>query len=172
LSRAIRRTQLHKLASTIPIVFTQVSEPVDSGFVTSLAQPGGHITGFQNFEPAMGGKWLGILKEIGPDQIDQWRGAAQYIDRILKGEHPAHLPVQAPIKFETVINLKTAKAGRSLEHCGRGRVRRASRRVDTRYRQQSWSDLSRFVHRFRPMPQATAPSAVIPFVRHLRMNSW
>jgi ABC-type uncharacterized transport system substrate-binding protein len=173
-----------------------------------------NITGFQNFEPAMGGKWLGILKEIapkltragamfssdaaphasflraaeavapslgvtvsivdlqksgeiegaivafasqpdggllvfphpttianrvsinalasahrlpaiypyryfatdgglisyGPDQIDQWRGAAQYIDRILKGERPANLPVQAPIKFETVINLKTAKA--------------------------------------------------------------
>jgi ABC-type uncharacterized transport system substrate-binding protein len=207
-------TQLHKLPSTIPIVFTQVSEPVDSGFVASLAQPGGHITGFQNFEPAMGGKWLGILKEIapklkraaamfssdaaphasflraaelvapslgvsvsivdlqrsgeteraiatfasqpdggllvfphpttianrisinalavrhrlpaiypyryfatdgglisyGPDQIDQWRGAAQYIDRILKGEHPANLPVQAPTKFETVINLKTAQA--------------------------------------------------------------
>lgn len=206
-------TQLHKLPSTIPIVFTQVSEPVDSGFVASLARPGGHITGFQNFEPAMGGKWLGLLKEIapklkrvgamfnadvaphvsflraaetaaptldvvvsiidmqsrseieraitafasrpdggllvfpdpitissralittiaarhrlpaiypyryfavdgglisyGPDQIDQWRGAAQYVDRILKGERPANLPVQAPTKFETVINLKTAR---------------------------------------------------------------
>jgi putative ABC transport system substrate-binding protein len=207
-------TQLHKLPSAIPIVFTQVSEPVNSGFVFSLARPGGHITGFQNFEPAMGGKWLGVLKEIapnlkrvgamfssdaaphgsflraaevaapslgvtvsvvdvqksgeieraiaafasqpdsgllvfphpntianrglintlaashqlpaiypyryfaaggglisyGPDQIDQWRGAARYIDRILKGEKPANLPVQAPTKFETVINLKTAKA--------------------------------------------------------------
>jgi putative ABC transport system substrate-binding protein len=207
-------TQLHKLPSAIPIVFTQVSEPVDSGFVASLARPGSHITGFQNFEPAMGGKWLGVLKEIapnlkrvgamfssdlaphgsflraaevaapslgvtvsvvdvqnsgeiereiaafasqldsgllvfphpntianrglinalaarhqlpaiypyryfatggglisyGPDQIDQWRGAARYIDRILKGEKPANLPVQAPTKFETVINLKTAKA--------------------------------------------------------------
>ena len=207
-------TQLHKLQSAIPIVFTQVSEPVDSGFVASLARPGGHITGFQNFEPAMGGKWLSILKQVapslkragamfssdaaphtsflraaeavapslgvtmsivdvqksgeieravaafasqpdggllvfphpitisnrllinalaashrlpaiypyryfatdgglisyGPDQIEQWRGAAQYIDRILKGENPANLPVRAPIKFETVINLKTAKA--------------------------------------------------------------
>jgi putative tryptophan/tyrosine transport system substrate-binding protein len=206
--------QLYKLPSTIPIVFTQVSEPVDSGFVASLARPGGHITGFQNFEPAMGGKWLGVLKEIapnlkhvgamlssdaaphasflraaeavapslgvsvsivdvqdsggieqattafasqpdggllvfphpntiasrgsiialadrhrlpaiypyryfatdgglisyGPDQIDQWRGAAGYIDRILKGEKPADLPVQAPTKYELVINLKTAKA--------------------------------------------------------------
>jgi putative ABC transport system substrate-binding protein len=207
-------TQLHKLPTTIPIVFTQVSEPVDSGFVASLARPGGHITGFQNFEPAMGGKWLGILKEIapnlkragamfssdaaphasflraaeaiapslgvtvsivdvqrsseieralaafasqpdggllvfphpttiskrslidaltvdhklpaiypyryfatdgglisyGPDQIDQWRGAAHYIDRILKGEKPADLPVQAPTKYELVINLKIAKS--------------------------------------------------------------
>jgi putative tryptophan/tyrosine transport system substrate-binding protein len=207
-------TQLYKLPTAIPIVFTQVSEPVDSGFVASLARPGGHITGFQNFEPAMGGKWLGILKEIapnlkragamfssdaaphasflraaeaaapsigvtvgivdvqrsgeiersvaafasqsdggllvfphpttiskrvlinalaanyrlpaiypyryfatdgglisyGPDQIDQWSGAAHYIDRILKGERPADLPVQAPTRFELVINLKTAKA--------------------------------------------------------------
>jgi putative ABC transport system substrate-binding protein len=207
-------TQLVKLPGAIPIVFTQVSEPVDSGFVTSLARPGGHITGVQNFEPAMGGKWLGVLKEIapgvkragalfsadaaphasflraaqaaapglgvtvsvvdvqnrgaieraitgfagepdggllvfphpntianraaigalaarhklpaiypyryfatdgglisyGPDQIDQWRGAARYIDRILKGERPANLPVQAPTRFETAINLRTAKA--------------------------------------------------------------
>ena len=204
---------LHRLKSNIPIVFTQVSEPVDSGFVASLARPGGNITGFQNFEPAMGGKWLGVLKEIapsvkrvgilfsadaaphtwfffhaaekfapslnvsvavvdiqhelegpiaqyagepdsglivlphprtianrgvinslavrhrlpaiypyryfsadggliayGPDQIDQWRGAARYIDRILKGEKPADLPVQAPTKYELVINLKTAKS--------------------------------------------------------------
>ena len=205
-------SQLQRLKSDIPIVFTQVSEPVDSGFVVSLARPGGNITGFQNFEPAMGGKWLGVLKEIapsvkrvgilfsadaaphtsflraaekfapslnvsvavvdiqhelegpiaqyagepdsglivlphprtianrgvinslavrhrlpaiypyryfsadggliayGPDQIDQWRGAAGYVDRILKGEKPADLPVQAPTKYELVINLKTAKA--------------------------------------------------------------
>jgi putative ABC transport system substrate-binding protein len=206
--------QLQRLTSTIPIVFTQVSEPVDSGFVASLARPGGNITGFQNFEPAMGGKWLGVLKEVapnlkrvgalvssdeapqlqflraaetvapslgvtvaavdiqskvepaivsyadhpdsglivfphrmayanravihslaaryrlptiypyrfmilndgliayGPDQnqIEQWRGAATYIDRILKGEKPADLPVQAPSKYELVINLKAAKA--------------------------------------------------------------
>jgi putative ABC transport system substrate-binding protein len=206
--------ELHRLTSTIPIVFTQVSDPVDSGFVAGLAQPGGNITGFQNFEPAMGGKWLGVLKEAmpnlsrvavlhgsdsaanvallraaeavapslgvavtaldihergeierliaaiasqpnggliviphpdtvtnrgsiiilaaryrlpaiypfryfaaegglmsyGPDQIDQWRGAASYVDRILRGEKPGELPVQAPTKYELVINLKTAKA--------------------------------------------------------------
>ena len=58
--------RLHRLTRTIPIVFTQVSDPVDSGFVSSLARPGGNITGFQNFEPDIGGKWLGVLREIAP----------------------------------------------------------------------------------------------------------
>jgi ABC-type uncharacterized transport system substrate-binding protein len=205
---------LQGLTRTIPIVFTQVSDPVGSGFVAGMARPGGNITGFQNFEATMGGKWLGVLKEAAPnmaraavlfgsdiavnvaylraaeavapslgvqltaidiradaeieraiatfasqpdgglialpnpnttanrasiiilaarhrlpaiypfrffaiegglmsygiDQIDQWRGAATYVDRILRGEKPGDLPVQAPTKFELVINLKTAKA--------------------------------------------------------------
>jgi len=204
--------QLHRLTKTIPIVFTQISEPVETGLVASLARPGGNMTGFQNFEPAIGGKWLEVLKEIapnlkrvgalsmpdarphvsfldaaqrvapsvgisvsvvdiqddieraivsyndqpnsglivfphpktianrklisslaarhqlpaiypyryfsadgglisyGPDQIDQWRGAASYVNRILKGEKPEVLPVQTPTKYELAINLKTAKA--------------------------------------------------------------
>jgi putative ABC transport system substrate-binding protein len=57
---------LHQTTRTIPVVFVNVADPVGSGFVVSLAKPGGNITGFTNFEDSMGGKWLEILKEIAP----------------------------------------------------------------------------------------------------------
>jgi putative tryptophan/tyrosine transport system substrate-binding protein len=57
---------LHKATTTLPIVFTSVSDPVAQGFVASLARPEGNITGFANFEPNIGGKWLQLLKEVAP----------------------------------------------------------------------------------------------------------
>jgi putative ABC transport system substrate-binding protein len=199
---------------TVPVVFTIVADPVGAGYVESLARPGGNATGFTNYEYAIAGKWLELLKEIapgvtrvavlresaisagpaqfgaiqivapsfgvelrpvdvrdsgeielavtafaqgsngglivtgspaaavhrelivalaarhrlpavyngrfwvtggglisyGPDYVDQFRRAAGYVDRILRGEKPADLPVQAPTKYELVINLKTAKS--------------------------------------------------------------
>jgi putative ABC transport system substrate-binding protein len=80
---------LQQATRTVPIVFVNVVDPVGSGFVESLARPGGNSTGLTLF--------------------DQYRRAANYVDRILKDEKPADLPVQAPTKYELVINLKSAK---------------------------------------------------------------
>jgi putative ABC transport system substrate-binding protein len=206
---------LRERTSKIPIVFTGVSAPAEAGFVETLARPGGNVTGFSTFDPAMGAKWVEILEEMAPsltriavmfnprtttargavflppieaaargrpvevltvgdgdqidhkietfardnphgglivapdpfttthrteivgaaarynvpavypyrwfavagglvsygtDVLDQFRRAAGYIDRILKGENPRDLPVQAPTKFEFVVNLKRARA--------------------------------------------------------------
>jgi putative ABC transport system substrate-binding protein len=205
---------LQQATRTTPIVFVQVSDPVGTGFVESLARPGGNTTGFTLFEFGLSAKWLELLKEVaptvtralvfrdpgltsgiaqfavmqsagpllgvevspigvtgaseieravaamaqqsngglivlpgsltllhrkliialaaqyrlpavypyryhisdgglisyGPDATEQYRRAGGYIDRILKSERPADLPVQAPTKYELVNNLKTAKA--------------------------------------------------------------
>jgi putative ABC transport system substrate-binding protein len=52
---------------TIPIVFVAVTDPIAPGFVQSYARPGGNVTGFTNLEPSLGGKWLGLLKEVAPN---------------------------------------------------------------------------------------------------------
>ena len=205
---------LQRESRAIPIVFLGVSDPIDSGFIASLARPGGNLTGLLQYEESITGKWLAMLKEIAPrlvraafvgnpkatpydyflraaeaaarslaielvsspvetaadieraiesvarvpnsglllkpdttntlhrdliialaarhrlpavytarfwvtagglmsygnDQIDLFRQTSSYVDRILRGEKPADLPVQAPVKYETVLNLKTAKA--------------------------------------------------------------
>jgi putative tryptophan/tyrosine transport system substrate-binding protein len=58
---------MQRATRTIPTVFVQVSDPVAQGFVTSLAHPGGNITGFAAYESSLGGKWLDLLKQMVPD---------------------------------------------------------------------------------------------------------
>jgi len=58
---------LMPVTKTIPIVFTQASDPVGSGFVSNLAHPGGNITGFHSFEPTIASKWLETLKQVAPN---------------------------------------------------------------------------------------------------------
>jgi putative tryptophan/tyrosine transport system substrate-binding protein len=57
---------LAQQTATLPIVFVSVADPVNNGYVADLAHPGGHITGFTNFEAKMGGKWIELLKKIAP----------------------------------------------------------------------------------------------------------
>src|SRR5436305_5382073 len=57
---------LKPVIGQVPVVFAMVADPVGSGFIENLARPGGRITGFTNFEPAMGGKWLEVLREASP----------------------------------------------------------------------------------------------------------
>jgi putative ABC transport system substrate-binding protein len=57
---------LRRETSTIPIVFVNVSNPVEHGFVESVVRPGGNVTGFSNFDPPMAGKWLEMLTQITP----------------------------------------------------------------------------------------------------------
>jgi putative tryptophan/tyrosine transport system substrate-binding protein len=58
---------LKPLTRSIPIIFTQVADPIGQGFVQSLAHPGGNITGFSTYDPRLMGKWLGLLREIAPN---------------------------------------------------------------------------------------------------------
>jgi putative ABC transport system substrate-binding protein len=205
---------LQRESRVIPIVFANVSDPIGSGFVATLARPGGNFTGVLQYEASVVGKWLAMLKEIAPrlervalvanpkttaydyfvraaeaaatslaiklvpspvatatdiehtielfagapngglllppdgttilhrdllialaarhkipavyafdlfvvagglmsygtNQVDVFRLAASYVDRVLHGDKPADLPVQAPTKFETIVNVRTAKA--------------------------------------------------------------
>jgi ABC-type uncharacterized transport system substrate-binding protein len=100
---------LLKATRTVPIVFTQTPDPVAAGFVASLART---LAAQYRLPAVYSYRYFatgGGLISYGPDPIDQYRRAAGYVDRILKGEKPADLPVQAPTKFELAINLKTAK---------------------------------------------------------------
>jgi putative ABC transport system substrate-binding protein len=88
------------------VVATGGLAAVDRGLIVTLADR--HKLPAIYFERSFA--VAGGLVSYGPDFLDQYRRAASYVDRILRGEKPADLPVQAPVKYELAINLKTAKA--------------------------------------------------------------
>jgi putative ABC transport system substrate-binding protein len=108
---------LYRETRAIPVVFVIVSDPVGAGFVASLAQPGGNITGFINVETAMGGKWLELLKEIAPSvrraaimfNPDTAPGGGSYFMGTLEaaarafGVEAIKSPVRSDAEIETVI---------------------------------------------------------------------
>ena len=83
---------LLQVTRTVPIVFPIAGDPVASGFVDSLARPGGNVTGFTNFEFGIGGKWLELLQEIAPGVTR----AAVFRDRTIGSPAPASLPSSRP----------------------------------------------------------------------------
>jgi putative ABC transport system substrate-binding protein len=117
---------LSRLTRTIPIVFAQATDPVGSGWVKSLARPGGNVTGFSMFEPDIGGKWLDIIKEIAP-HISQvavllYPEAAPYVAiyHAIEAGAPSHaLEVSAAGvhnagEIENVITTLAGRAGGGL----------------------------------------------------------
>jgi len=110
---------VHDASELEPIVAAQAREP-NSGLIVI---PDAFTSGHRAHVTSLAARYqlpavypyrqfaeLGGLLSYGFDRLDNWRGAAGYVDRILKGEKPADLPVQAPTKYELVLNLKTAKA--------------------------------------------------------------
>lgn len=115
-------TPLKRATSTIPIVFVSASDPVAQGFVASLAHPGGNITGFTNFEPGMGGKWLGLLNEIAPAvarvAVLFNPTTAPYTDLFLRALDAAARPIgikieAAPVHDDGEIDRAMAALGRA-----------------------------------------------------------
>src|SRR5260370_34669505 len=99
---------VQQVTRTIPIVFTWVSDSVGSGYVANLAHPGGKITGFHNYEPALGAKWMGILKEIAP--------AVRRVAFV-------HVPeITANVAFMHMSQTSSAALGMTVSGAGSGNV--------------------------------------------------
>jgi putative tryptophan/tyrosine transport system substrate-binding protein len=106
---------LHRETNTIPIVFAVVSDPVGAGLVASLPRPGGNITGFINVENTLGGKWLGLLKEVAPRikraglmfNPDTAPGGGSYFLRSFQDTARALAvePVTMPVRSDTDIDI-------------------------------------------------------------------
>ena len=110
--------------TNLPVVFVLVANPIESGFIQSFAKPGGHLTGFANIEPSVGGKWLALLKEAAPAitrvallfnpvtapfaelYLRSAEQAAQTASVVLKPS-----PVGSPSDIETVLAALAAEGG-------------------------------------------------------------
>ncbi len=102
-SAARRATQ------TIPTVFVGVSDPEGQGFVASLSRPGGNMTGFANFEPSIGGKWLETLKEAAP-QISTGSRSCAFPERSRRSCAPSRRcsPARTPMRGLRRYGAKTS----------------------------------------------------------------
>jgi putative tryptophan/tyrosine transport system substrate-binding protein len=118
---------LKRETEAIPIVFVNISEPVESGLAQTLARPGGNVTGFTNFESSIGGKWLQLLKQadsritrVGVIYNPQTAPFAGLFLNSVQSAAPAisvrsvDLPVHAPSDFEPVLAAFAKEAGGSL----------------------------------------------------------
>jgi putative ABC transport system substrate-binding protein len=101
-----------KATRSIPIVFTWVSDPVGSGFVSNLPHPGGNITGFHNFEPAIGGKWLAFLKQIAPDLR---RVAVVHVPEIIPNVAFLHVVEAAAPSLGLSVTAAAVRNGADIE---------------------------------------------------------
>jgi putative ABC transport system substrate-binding protein len=117
---------LQRESRTVPIVFTAISDPVGSGFVQSLARPGGNATGFTNFVPTMAAKWLEVLKEIAP-QVQHAAllfnpETAPYVSEYYRGPFEAAAPgfgVQASVAIlHQMADIEPAMAALAREPGG------------------------------------------------------
>lgn len=107
---------LHRVTKTVPIVFTNVTDPVSDGFVTNLARPGENITGFTLFEHSFAGKWLEMLKEVVPSMTrvavmqsaghPAWNAYLRAIDVIASGigTEVTPAPISNPVQIEPFLS--------------------------------------------------------------------
>jgi putative ABC transport system substrate-binding protein len=128
LSRSTPTTAaLRPETGTIPIVFVNVTEPVEQGFVQDLARPGGNITGFSNFESMIGGKWLQLLKEVDPRVTrvavifnPQTAPFAGLFLRSVEaaapalGVEPVAMPVKSDAEIEAAVTAFARRSGSGL----------------------------------------------------------
>jgi putative ABC transport system substrate-binding protein len=103
---------LTQVTRTIPTVFTWVSDAVGSGYVASLAHPGGNITGFHNFEPELGGKWLELLKEMAPGVR---RVAVVHVPEISANVSFLHVVEAASASFGVTVTAAQVRDAADIE---------------------------------------------------------